>query len=328
MPEVILIIVVFIGLAVASRFAMSSVSKERRSMAAHRKTLEVMSKVTEKSSEPNAPRIVGAVEPVNLDLSRLDNLTDPDMIRVEIDSRKGVDISEPIEVQAPTVRGLSTRNPAIVIGEDDLDDDRTQLLPTVASDKAEVLAETAASSGSAEGPRRVYSGSRRGLSGAWLATGAGAAALALGVGFFLLNHPGTQLPTVPTKTPTSSSSKTPKSPSPTSSSQAATPTAYHPTSSSASGASYGVAKGVSTVVLTTTGASCWVEESTVPGGTILWDATLPPGSRYVLQGQGGSMWLRAGNSHSLSIAVNGIPVRFSSPPGPYNFDFVAGTSSS
>ena len=84
MAVIIVFIAAFIGLAVVARIGLSSSVRERRSMSGHRQTLETISKVTD---TPLADRDVRAfkvepMRPVRLDLSKLDDLTDPDLIRI------------------------------------------------------------------------------------------------------------------------------------------------------------------------------------------------------------------------------------------------------
>ena len=121
--------------------------------------------------------------------------------------------------------------------------------------------------------------------------------------------------TVAKKTTTSSTTTT------------AVPQFLAPTSSDGSGASYAAPTSAYTVVITVNSGDCWVAQSTAAGAAISWDATLTQGQTHTFQVTG-PLWVRAGNSGVVSLTINGVPVHFTAPPGPYNFQFVPTAGSS
>jgi len=295
--EVVIIVVCFIALMAVSGVVASSTSRERRSVKSYHRTLETLSKVSER--EASSVKILRKEEPVRLDLSHLADLTDPDMIRVIPEG------SESPKPPPPPPPPPLSRPAPLVIGEDD---DGLDAEPQFVPEKASAT----------RGGRR--------LSGIAMAAGGGVVVLVVAVAVFFEFDSPAKVPVIshPKKT-ASRTAKTSKSttkkivkaqvPKTT-----ATPTVITPTSDSTAGATYVIPGGVGTVVIRAS-APCWVEEATAPGGTILWDATLPAGGSYQLNGNGGTMWLRSGNSRAMTLTVNGLPVKFTSPPGPYDYTF-------
>lgn len=343
MLQLVIIVIAFVGLAIASRLAWQNSGKEKRYIAQHRKIMETMSKLSDAASEQaDPPRFkVEPLRPPRLDLSRLDDLTDPDMIRIEAPIG-----SAPEEQPAPeqsldeTARIERAIFPSeLVFGED-------ELAREGAFDTTEALAPPAtptASFPAASSPsRRIYRTGGRSVPLSLLAVGAGAVAVLVGVGFFVLSggtHSG--VPTDATSPPATTSKSTSSSTSPRKSSstsghgktktgstkrsqstKVATPRVLTPVSSTAQTATFDVAGGVKTVVVAATAAPCWVADSASPNGPILWDQTLTPGSTYTIHSSSTSLWIRVGNSHDFAMRVNGIPAQFSSPPGPFDFELV------
>ena len=97
------------------------------------------------------------------------------------------------------------------------------------------------------------------------------------------------------------------------------PLTINPQSQNGQGATFAVPAGTSTYVLSVT-APCWVEYATTPYGTILWDAVIQPGSTKTIT-TAGPIWMRAGNSTALHIAINSVNVAVSTPSGPFNYTF-------
>ncbi|WP_298345227.1 DUF4115 domain-containing protein [Ferrimicrobium sp.] len=421
MEVVIVFVVAFIGLAVVARIGLSNATRERRSMSGHRQTLATISKVAEAPVADRDVRTfkVEPLRPVRLDLSKLDDLTDPDLIRIT--SPLASD-DEPPLVEDPaadedydTARlrtHSSSEGDATVVHDASLEpDDREDLtsaqeretidsglvfgdegLIGAAPGESELTAELIAagevdpslltqsmatveapigrdevdgkgpadeqdSTGEfgARGQHRVYSSGRRGVPLSAMAVGAGAIAVLLGVGFFVLgrNTSATVVqPSSTNRTQTTTPSKTSSTGShPASStkkktgsggsssttkqaksttggngssgnSSSATPTSYTPVSSNASYATYDIPGGAKTIVV---GASqpCWVADSDSANGALLWDETLPAGGSYTISSTAPSLWIKVGNAHEFQMQVNGVPVSFSAPPGVYAFNLVA-----
>ncbi|NNN12723.1 MAG: DUF4115 domain-containing protein [Acidimicrobiaceae bacterium] len=97
------------------------------------------------------------------------------------------------------------------------------------------------------------------------------------------------------------------------------PLTITPQSQNGQGATFAVPAGTSAYVLSVT-APCWVEYSTAPYGKILWDAVIQPGSTKTIT-TAGPIWMRAGNSTALRIAVNSVNVAVTTPSGPFNYTF-------
>ncbi len=303
MLEVIIIVVCFIALMAVSGIVASSTARERRSVKSYHRTVETLSKVSER--EGSSVRILRKEDPVRLDLSHLDDLTDPDMIRVIPEGGK-IPKMEPTRPEPPLPEPPLSRPVPLVIGEDD----------DAFTAEREAVPQ----------PRTRSKGRSSRLSGTALAAGGGVVVLVVAVVAFFQFDSATKVPVAAHRSkrisaPAKSTPKTTtkkvvkKTPKP-----AAAPTALTPTSTSPTGATYVVPGGVGTVVIRAT-APCWVEESATPGGTILWDEVLPAGGSYQLNGNGGTMWLRSGNSQAMTLTVNGLPVNFTSPPGAYNYTF-------
>lgn len=95
-----------------------------------------------------------------------------------------------------------------------------------------------------------------------------------------------------------------------------------PSSADLSGAVYFINSPSITLVINASAAS-WVEESTAPGSTILWEGIIPAGGSKTLT-LSSSMWIRTGNVDVLKMTANGQPVTFNAAPGVYNFTFRQG----
>jgi hypothetical protein len=364
-PLVIIILVAFVGLFIVARISSSRSSNEGRSVESHKKALEVMSRLAKESREERPSEKRASAGPVKLDLGRLSDLTDPDMIRIDLSNQEKHDVSATGREEESPKEGSgvqSIREPDEVTlmfddlaGLDGYHGAKSAIHPnsglTDGASHRDGGAEMPASDDrSTKAKHRVYGG-KRSKDLPLVAGGVGAVAIAVGLVFLYLT-PSNSVPTKSssgastatsangaattrtTKTGTSSPTSANKtSPSSTSRKRksknlkTAALTSLVPVSQSSTGASYNVPGGVQTVLLKTT-APCWVEDAAYPGGTILWDETLPAGSSYTLHGQQGSLWIRAGNSGALSIDVNGVPVKFNAPPGPYNFTFDSSYSSS
>lgn len=321
MPEVIVIVIAFVGLAVVARLAVARAASEKKSVESHKRTLEVISKVSEHGERP-AGHVKISGNPVRLDLSRLGDLTDPDMIRIQGgESPRQEELAAKPPIGNPSVEEVplapASSRPPLEFGEfDSVAEEQlvgaTEVLPSIGHTESEQS-------------HRIYSVRSRGRSQLpLLVAGTGAAAVVLGGVFFLLSgsRPGsTVAPSAPVRTrqPSKKTSKT----------TSAQPrlVSLSPHSATAAGATYLVPGGVSKVVMKTS-APCWMEDAAAPGTTILWDSTLPAGGSYTLSGNGSSLWLRTGNSGVLSLMVNGLPVVFHAPPGPYNFYFESAPASS
>ena len=421
MEVIIVFVVAFIGLAVVARIGLSNATRERRAMSGHRQTLETISKVADAPVADRDVRTfkVEPLRPVRLDLSKLDDLTDPDLIRIT--SPLASD-DEPPVVEDPAAdtdqdhdtgrsrthassEGDATvahdtfldrddrEDPAsvpereaidsgLVFGDEGLIDTSpgeselttqliaagevgpsllTQSMATVESPLAQDEVDEKGSAdeqGSTEefgrGQHRVYSSGRRGVPLSAMAVGAGAIAVLLGVGFFVLgrNTSATVVPpsstnqtqtTTPSKTsstgsqPASStkkktgtggSSTTKQAKSTTGgngasgNSSSASPTSYTPVSSNASYATYDIPGGAKTIVVSAS-QPCWVADSDSANGALLWDETLPAGGSYTISSTAASLWIKVGNAHEFQMQVNGVPVSFSAPPGVYAFNLVA-----
>jgi hypothetical protein len=404
MSVIIIFVVAFIGLAIVARIGLANSTRERRSMSGHRHTLETISKVADASTAEKDMRTfkVEPLRPVRLDLSKLDDLTDPDLIRittplanddpneesganlVQDDGSEpshdveGLKLAKESNDSTPTVQHdelssndkTSLKEPSptgLVFGEDDVigrvgDDDATVELSSAALGATQVIPQiddvADQQSGDAErGQHRVYSTGRRSLPLSAMVIGAGAIAVVLGVGFFVLGRNSSSTspsasPTVATKKQTSSGSKTTKSSatnkstptkkastttkkaassassgggSTTSGSQGSstttTPASYTPVSANANYATYDIPGGPKTVVVSAT-QPCWVADSNTANGPLLWDETLPAGGSYTISSTSSSLWIKVGNAHDFQMQVNGVPVTFSSPPGVFAFNLV------
>ncbi len=322
MPEVIVIVVAFVGLAVVARLAVVRAASEKKSVESHKRTLEVISKVSEHGERP-AGHVKISGNPVRLDLSRLGDLTDPDMIRIQGDeSPRQEELAAKPPIGNPSVEEVplapASSRPPLEFGEFD----------SVAEEQLVGATEVLPSIGHTESQQnhRIYSvRSRKAGQLPLLVAGTGAAAVVLGGVFFLLSGSKTatpQTPSAPVRTRQAAKKKSAKQPS-----ASVRPVSLSPQSTTANGATYMVPGGVNSVVMKTS-APCWMEDSAAPGSTILWDSTLPAGGSYTLNGNGSSLWLRTGNSGVLSLTVNGLPVVFHAPPGPYDFYFESAPATS
>jgi|GEM_PF-3084955 len=404
MSVIIIFVVAFIGLAIVARIGLANSTRERRSMSGHRHTLETISKVADAPAAEKDMRTfkVEPLRPVRLDLSKLDDLTDPDLIRITTPLAnddpndesganpiqddgsepshdvEGLQLANEPNDSTSTVRHdepsgndeTSLNNPSptgLVFGEDDVvglvgDDDATIELTSAALGATQAIPQiddvADQQSGDAEhGQHRVYSTGRRSLPLSAMVIGAGAIAVVLGVGFFVLGRnssstsPSTS-PTVATKKQTSPGSKTTKSSatnkststkkastttkkaasssssgggSTTSGNQGSstttTPASYTPVSANSNYATYDIPGGPKTIVVSAT-QPCWVADSNTANGPLLWDETLPAGGSYTISSTSSSLWIKVGNAHDFQMQVNGVPVTFSSPPGVFAFNLV------
>ncbi len=156
-----------------------------------------------------------------------------------------------------------------------------------------------------------------------LAGSAAAVVLVLVVGYFAVTRGnGAPLISRPASTATTIAKKDSSRVSPTKTTQ---PSFIAPFQTNTAGSSIAVPLGSYTVKLTVA-ASCWVAQSATNGGTISWDAVLLSGQSRVIT-TSGPLWIRTGNSTVVSLWINGIPVHFTSAPGPFNFSFVPQASS-
>jgi hypothetical protein len=427
MTVIIIFVVAFIGLAIAARVGLSNATRERRSMSGHRQTLDMISKVAD---APTADRDVRSfkvepLRPVRLDLSKLDDLTDPDLIRITaplasdddrpqatpdprgVDNRENGDQRLESELTAPTTRDTSevsdgsssvsehasVVDSGLVFGEEgilakkaDTNADSTiQLTPLSgahASSMTEAMPMVEASLAEGEpspevGPspeldgqgtreHRVYS-SGRSLPLSAMAVGAGAIAVILGVGFFLLGRNSSTTvipPSSSTRATTPSSSRSSRSSSGSKSTStskkktsttsggssstrattpsksttsgggsqstggsSSTPSKYTPVSANSSYATYDIPGGARTIVVSAS-QPCWVADSDSANGPLIWDQTLPAGGSYTISSTASSLWIKVGNAHDFQMQVNGVPVSFSSPPGVFSFNLVASSGQS
>ena len=416
MTVIIIFVVAFIGLAIVARIGLSNATRERRSMSGHRQTLDMISKVADAPTADRDARTfkVEPLRPVRLDLSKLDHLTDPDLIRItaplgndddhlqttpeprgiedrengdlSLDSEPPVpahDTSELVEDPLSVPEHASTVDSGLVFGEEgvlekktDADADSTvQLTPiggVLASSMTEAMPvidaslsekeSSAESDGRGSREHRVYS-TGRSLPLSAMAVGAGAIAVVLGVGFFLLgrNTSSTVIPpssatrtTTPSNSRSSTASKgskststtkkktstaaggssstpsnssTPSSGSQSTSSSSSTPSKYTPVSANSSYATYDIPGGARTIVVSAS-QPCWVADSDSANGPLLWDQTLPAGGSYTISSTASSLWIKVGNAHDFQMQVNGVPVSFSSPPGVFSFNLVASSGQS
>ena len=140
-------------------------------------------------------------------------------------------------------------------------------------------------------------------------------AVVVSVGYFSLSRHSISAPSIkPSQSPpTSVANKKPPSPTTT------VPNVLTPVSVSSQGATFAAPLGNYTIVISVT-TPCWVAQSTSPGSMIVWDATLPAGSIHTISASG-PLTIRAGNSTAMSLTLNGVPVKFSSNPGPYDVSF-------
>lgn len=95
-----------------------------------------------------------------------------------------------------------------------------------------------------------------------------------------------------------------------------------PSSANSAGAVYFINSSSINLVINASKPS-WVEESVTQGSTVLWEGTIPAGGSKTLS-LNSSMWIRTGNVGALTITANGRPVKFSAPPGVYDFTFQQG----
>ncbi len=105
----------------------------------------------------------------------------------------------------------------------------------------------------------------------------------------------------------------------TSTSTTAVPSVVLPVSSTAGASTFRAPSGTYTVVVSAT-APCWVAQSTTVGGTISWDAVLQAGQSHTFS-VSGDMVLRSGASTFMNVTLNGVPVKYNSPPGAYDLIF-------
>jgi hypothetical protein len=412
MPVIIIFVVAFIGLAIVARVGLSNATRERRSMSGHRQTLDMISKVADAPTAERDVRTfkVEPLRPVRLDLSKLDDLTDPDLIRITsplasdddnpqtpagfrgIESQKDSnhrqkvgqpappaahEPSEPLDTSSPVSGHDSVADSGLVFGEEGLLDHQkadanaestAQLAPLGGADTSSMtealplveapLGEGEPNTGADEHrsrEHRVYStGTSLPLSA--MAVGAGAIAVLVGVGFFLLGRNSSTTviqPTSSTHTTTPKNSRSTNSSgsksssatkkkssttrdgsqgSPTKSSTSSngnqstggssTPSKYTPVSANSSYATYDIPGGARTIVVSAS-QPCWVADSDSANGPLLWDQTLPAGGSYTISSTASSLWIKVGNAHDFQMQVNGVPVSFSSPPGVFSFNLVA-----
>lgn len=99
------------------------------------------------------------------------------------------------------------------------------------------------------------------------------------------------------------------------------PSFLAPSSSNYLGASYPAPTGSYSVVVSVTSGACWVAQSTAAGAVISWEAVLQAGQSRTISTTG-PLWIRVGNSTVATLSINGVPLHFTSKPGPYNFTFV------
>ena len=135
------------------------------------------------------------------------------------------------------------------------------------------------------------------------------------VGYFSLSRHSITAPSIkPLQSPPTSIANK-KLPNPTTT----VPNVLTPVSVSSQGATFAAPLGNYTIVISVT-SPCWVAQSTSPGSMIVWDATLAAGSSHTISASG-PLTIRAGNSTAMSLTLNGVPVKFSSNPGPYDVSF-------
>jgi len=402
MAAAIVIVAAFVVLGVAAVVSMRRRGAEVHDVEQHHRALSTLERFAQergvqadrrvglpRSQQLRSPHASDDVPPVRLDLGRLADLTDPDMIRIDADvqarlaagedpatildeqrrAREQAQAQEPARAKgegaqgarpemaepqptAPDVLGVPIRDERDGAAGERADEvvvsraasgsaapsaDATAVRGAPGGVGAGASEETAvlegvgavpppglAARGAAGREHRIYSLRRRTRLPVVLGA-AGVAALAIGVLAFELSQGASSQRPSPSRPSGSTGSKTATSAGKPSSnakhsSSAATPAVAEVTSSS-QGATYRVAGGVHSVVLQVGAAPCWVADAQAPGGQILWDETLPAGSSYTITWSGGPLWLRAGNSGVLTLSVNGYPVRFSAPPGPYDFTF-------
>lgn len=385
MSVIIIFVVAFIGLAIVARIGLANSTRERRSMSGHRHTLETISKVADAPAAEKDMRTfkVEPLRPVRLDLSKLDDLTDPDLIRIttplanddpnegsvanliEDDAREpshdveGLQLAnEPTDSTSTVQRdepsgndetSLNKPSPTgLVFGEDDViglvgDDDATIELTSAALGATQAIPQIDdvadqqsgdSERGSGVGQHRVYSTGRRSLPLSAMVIGAGAIAVVLGVGFFVLGRsssstsPSTS-PTVATKKQTSPGSKTTKSSATnkststkkasTSTKKASTTTKKAASSSSSGGGS--TTSGNQGSSTTTTPASYTPVSANsnyatydIPGGpkTIVVSATQPCWVADSNTANGPLLWdetLPAGGSYTISSTSSSLWIK-------------------
>ncbi len=105
----------------------------------------------------------------------------------------------------------------------------------------------------------------------------------------------------------------------TTTSTTAVPSVILPVSSTAGASTFSAPSGSYTVVVSAT-APCWVAQSTTVGGNISWDAVLQAGQSHTFS-VSGNMVLRSGASTFMNVTLNGVPVKYNSPPGAYDLIF-------
>ncbi|ACU53502.1 hypothetical protein Afer_0541 [Acidimicrobium ferrooxidans DSM 10331] len=387
MNAAIVIVALFVVVGVVAIVSLRGRTREVRTVDHHQRALDTLERFAKergvqadhrvglpKSEQRRVAAGSDDAPPVRLDLGRLADLTDPDMIRIEADylasgasaetSAQAPGDEEPTKDAAvaastedeaveqapppatrPIDRAVADRTTAMAaITPDRAPEDRTELLSAVGPSAAVAADDRSHRGDDAVREHRVYQLHRRTRLPAVIG-GAGIAAIAIGlVAFELSSHhaaaPTSQSASSPTssapsttkqssnaKTSTTSASKKTSTTSKTTSSakkakgSASAGPAVALVSSSSTGATYNVVGGAHTVVLQVSSAPCWVEDAQAPGGQVLWDATLPAGGSYTISWSGGPLWLRTGNSGVLSVSVNGHPVHFSAPPGPFDLLF-------
>ncbi|MDA8117619.1 MAG: hypothetical protein M0000_09660 [Actinomycetota bacterium] len=99
----------------------------------------------------------------------------------------------------------------------------------------------------------------------------------------------------------------------------AVPTVVVPASSTSGSSTFRAPGGNYTVVVTAT-APCWLAQSTTVGGPISWDAVLQAGQSHTFS-VSGDLVLRSGASTFMTLTLNGVPVKYTSPPGAYDLIF-------
>lgn len=375
MTTAIVIVVLFVVVGVVAIVSLRGRTREVRTVDHHQRALDTLERFAKergvqadhrvglpKSEQRRVAAGSDDAPPVRLDLGRLADLTDPDMIRIEADYlANGAGESTAPE---PRDAGSAAELVTAAASEDELVDeappsptgpkgrprvDRTTAMAAItpdpgAEDRTELFAAVGPSAAVAADDRshrgddgvrerRVYQLHRRTRLPAVIG-GAGVAAIAIGlVAFELSSHhtaPASRPSPSTSSSKTSSTSKSSKSSKTTTrgttsstkrTKRSATAPAVALVSSTSTGATYNVVGGAHTVVLQVSSAPCWVEDAQSPGGQVLWDATLPAGGSYTISWSGGPLWLRTGNSGVLSVSVNGHPVHFSAPPGPFDLLF-------
>ena len=332
MTTLLTIALVVVVAGAISGATMTAFRRERRSIAKYKQMMNVMEDLSANgplnstSPRSNAETTRSHVRKIGSHSTQVTNGAKPRPSGAEVNPRELIrDLvrpDEPIETQKPRIGSASPSGHLRISPRDDLvDNEATLAMPRlkVTVDRPE---EVSPGSGNTDGRPESASGtSTPGYARSQLETiptvpirfvvTALLVIVVLGVGVVGYERfSGTSnVVKLPTTTTTNAAKATTTTQPPT----------ITPQSQSGQNASFTVPAGNNTYVLSVS-APCWVEYSTTPYGTILWDAVIQPGSNKTITAAG-PIWMRAGNSTALHITVNSTSVAITTPSGPFNYTF-------